>query len=456
MIEVKIFKGGLYMSQITQARVVTALTGDYQDYQTNVLGTLDYLVEKYEDDYDFINIPFPNGENRYLILNAEYTEEVLQTKQKSFVKGAAFNFFKPLLGEGLLTSEGEKHKRDRRIIQPSFHMRSLSGYADTMVLNALNLTKQWEEGDLQQTDVSKDMMKLTLNIITETMFGTNIDQGKIEEVDEAFTTFSKVISSAYRGITDMALFKQQVANSIQKLQSAVAPIITERRGLETQETDDLLAALFRAKDEESGAGMTDEEIYEHVMTFFLAGHETTSNALSWTWYLLSKNPHVEEKFHQEIDTVLGNRTPVLEDFGKLIYTKAIIQESMRVFPPAYQTARQAFEDVEIGGYNFKKGDTFLASQYALHRSKRYFEEPLIFNPERFENGTLKGAPKFAYFPFGGGSRVCIGNHFAMLEAVLVLATLGQQYKLQTINEVKPEPMITLKPKTLNMKLIKRI
>ncbi|HWO98537.1 MAG TPA: cytochrome P450 [Bacillus sp. (in: firmicutes)] len=444
------------MPKIVQARVITASKEDYQNYQTDVLGTLEHLAGKYGDDYDFVNIPFPNGASRYLILSAEYVEDVLHTKQKSFVKSEAFNFLKPLLGEGLLTSEGKKHKRDRRIIQPSFHMKSLSKYADTMVSNTSMLIKRWEEEESSERDISKDMMKLTLTIITETMFGTSIDQDKIEEVDKAFTSFSKLTSHAYRGITDIEDFKQQVSNSIQKLNDAVLPIIKKRRELGTQENDDLLAALFRAKDEESGAGMTDEEIYEQVMTFFLAGHETTSNALSWTWHLLSRNPNIEEKFHMEIDTVLGNRPPVLEDFHKLTYTKAVIQESMRLFPPAYQSGRQASEDVEMGGYGFKKGETFLTSQYVLHRSNRYFKEPLMFIPERFENGILKDVPKFAYFPFGGGSRVCIGNHFAMLEAVLVLAALGQQYKLQTIGKIEPEPIITLKPTCLNMKLIKRI
>lgn len=442
------------MPSITQARVVTAPKEDYQHYQTDVLGTMDHLEKTYGRDYDFVNIPFENGASRYVILNADYVEAVLQTKQKSFVKSEAFNFFKPLLGEGLLTSEGEKHKRDRRIIQPSFHMKSLAKYADTMVSNTLTLMEQWEDG--AERDISKDMMNLTLNIITQTMFGTNIDPNKIEEVDEAFTNFSRLISKAYRGITDIEDFKRQVADSIRKLNDAVSPIIKERRESGTQEQDDLLAALFRAKDEESGVGMTDEEIYAHVMTFFLAGHETTSNALSWTWHLLSQNPNSEEKFHAEIAAVLGKRPPRLEDFNKLTYTKAVIQESMRIFPPAYQSGRQAATDVEMGGYHFKKGDTFLTTQYILHRSNRYFKDPLMFLPERFEQGILKDVPKFAYFPFGGGSRVCIGNHFAMMEAVLVLAAIGQHYQLRTIGDVQSEPMITLKPNQLPMKLTKRM
>lgn len=441
------------MSQTTQARVITASKEDYLNYQTATLQTLDHLERKYGNDYDFVNIPFANGASRYLILNAEFAENVLQSKQKSFVKSEAFNFFKPLLGEGLLTSEGEKHKRDRRIIQPSFHMKSLSNYANTMVSNTLDLLNQWEPGT--ERDISKDMMKLTLNIITKTMFGTNIDQDKIEEVDEEFTNFSKLISYAYRGVTDIEDFKRQVSQSIQKLNEAVAPIIKERREAGTPENDDLLAALFGAKDEESGVGMTDQEIMEHVMTFFLAGHETTSNALSWTWYLLSQNPDCEEKFHRELEKVLGHRLPVIEDFNQLTYTKAVIQESMRIFPPAYQSGRQASEEVEMGGYKFKKGDTFLTSQYVIHRSHRYFEDPLMFQPERFENGNLIDGRRFSYFPFGGGSRMCIGNHFAMLEAVLALAAIGQQYSLQMMDEIEPVPMITLKPNRLHMKVIKR-
>jgi cytochrome P450 len=438
-----------------KARVVTAKKEEYQDYQTDPLRVLEYLVSKYGNEYDFVNLPFENGTNRYLILSAEYVEDVLQAKQKSFRKSPAFEFFKPVLGEGLLTSEGPKHTRDRRMIQPFFTTKKLSAYADTMISNTLELLNKWRENTAKERDISNDMMGLTLNIISETMFGTSIKKEQINRVDLASKTFSQLVSVGYRKTTDMGNIKEQLSHSVKDLQSVIEPIIKQKRAQIGEENVDLLSVLLQAKDEEKNMGMPDEEIYDQVVTIFFAGHETTSNALSYTWYLLSQNPHIEEKFHRELEEVLGGRTPTLEDHQKLAYTKAMLQESMRIFPPVHQIGRQAAEDVELGGFTFKKGDSFINSQYVLHRSEKYYQKPLEFIPERFEQGIPAGIPAFAYFPFGGGSRRCIGDHFAMMEAVLVLATIGQKYRLEKIEEVKPIPAITLMPGKLLMKIHER-
>ncbi|ARK30380.1 cytochrome P450 [Halalkalibacter krulwichiae] len=423
------------------------LTGHLKDFQKDPLLFLRKLSKQYEDVAHFRFGPF---QKVYLISNPYLIKEVLVTKQKHFVKSRDLTILKPIIGEGLLTSEKDHHLKQRRLIQPSFRKTHITSYAEDMIKTTNNYINQWKDKEIRM--ISEDMMNITLGIITKTMFSM--------EFEESYDTIGQPIESVMtlavkrmRSIIPTPLWiptkvNRQYKNAINELNKEIYSIINKRRN-SGQTTNDLLGILMDARDEKNGAGMPDQQLRDELMTIFLAGHETTANALSWTLFLLSQNPRVERKLNEEINNVLGDSELQPKHFMQLTYAQNIINESLRLYPPAYVIGRQVDKDVEIGNYFFKKGDMILLSQYAMHRNEKYFEEPDKFIPERFDNNLLSSLPPYTYFPFGGGPRVCIGNHFAIMEAVLVLVSILKRFRLtlaQPISEIKHQPLITLRPK----------
>ncbi|TDF98146.1 cytochrome P450 [Paenibacillus piri] len=437
------------------------ISGNLLAFRKNPLA---FLIETQQQYGDIAYLRFGPSRHLYLISDPELIKEVLQTKQKSFKKAKGLQTAKAVVGEGILTSEGGMHLRQRRLMQPSFRKDRVSRYADSMVELTEQLLADWNNGE--ERSITDDMMELTLNIITHTMFGTSL-KGGLLEIGHAVEVGMKYVSNKATSIFDIpesiptksnVEFKQ----AAQTLDEVIYGIIEERRNRQPADHtgDDLLSMLLAAKDEEDGSGMTDRQVRDEVMTIFLAGHETTANTLSWTWYLLSLHPEVERKLWQELDRELADRKPTVEDIGKLEYLNQIIWESMRLYPAVWVINREVTEEVEIGGHVFKPGETIMMSQYVMHRNPKYYDHPEQFIPERFADGELlKRIPQFAYFPFGGGPRVCIGNNFALMEAALVLATIASTYKLSLVPnhpDVEPEPLITLRPKSgLRMSVTKR-
>ncbi|RFU66050.1 cytochrome P450 [Peribacillus glennii] len=423
------------------------ITGHLKDFQEDPLG----FLRKAANYGQVAKMRFGPFKHVYLISDPEMIKEVLVTKQKYFVKSKDFHALKPILGEGLLTSEKDTHMRQRRLIQPAFKRSHINNYGQDMIEVTAEHLSNWNDGE--ERSITQDMMDITLAIISKTMFGMDLKEG-YSIVGEPIETAMRMAIKRMRTIINLPLWiptksNRELKKAIDELNAAVYRFIENRRQ-ESVVHEDMLGILMAARDQEDGIGMTDTQVRDELMTIFLAGHETTANALSWTLYLLSQHPEAEKKLFDEIDSVIGSRNPVPGDFINLPYTQNVIWESMRIYPPAFVIGREADEDVVIGGYHFKKGDTIMVSQYVMHHKQEYFPDPEAFRPERFENNFVKTIPTFAYFPFGGGPRVCIGNHFALMEAVLVLATITRRFKVKLPPDhhpVIPYPSITLRPRS---------
>ncbi|MFB0841106.1 cytochrome P450 [Paenibacillus oleatilyticus] len=424
------------------------LSGNLLAFRKEPLG---FLVKAQQQYGDVVHIRFGPSRHVYLISDPEQIKEVLLTKQGAFRKAKGLQTAKAVVGEGILTSEGEKHMRQRRLMQPSFRKDRIGSYAEAMIDYGEKMLASWKSGETRV--ITDDMMQLTLDIITHTMFGTSITNG-VDDISHAIDVGMKYVTHKATSVIDIPEslptksnleFKQSAAT----LDKVIFGIIEERRKNPDGSRGDLLSMLLAARDEEDGSGMSDRQVRDEVMTIFLAGHETTANTLSWTWYLLSRNPEAEKAFHEELDRVLDGRRPTYSDLEKLPYTQHVVSESMRLYPAAWAINREVQQEVEIGGNTYKPGDTLMMSQYVMHRRPDYFEEPERFKPERFAGDLLKKIPAFAYFPFGGGPRVCIGNNFALMEAALLLATIGSRYTHRLTPDhppVEPEPLVTLRPK----------
>jgi cytochrome P450 len=427
-------------------------TSNLLAFRRDRCGFLTNLASEYGD-----LVYFKLGPKRFFLLNnPDHIRDVLVTYNKNFTKGEGAKRGKRLLGEGLATSEGEFHRRQRRLQQPAFHRQQIAGYAATMVEYAARMRDSWKDGEAQE--ISRDMTRLTLAIACKTFFDTEVES----EADEIGAAFSKALSfSNFLNLPFSQLLEKlplppvrRHRKAVERLDATIFRMIDERRRNGGARAD-LLSILIRARDEEGdGTGMTDEQLRDEMMTIFLAGHETVANALTWTWYLLSQNPEVEAKLQTEIDEALQGRLPMAEDYPKLSYTEMVFAESMRLYPPAWLIGRCALNDYQIDGYFIPAGSNFLISQYLVHRNEKYFPDPLKFDPERWRPEERESRPKFSYFPFGGGPRVCIGEHFAWMEGALVIATVAQSWKMRLVegHPVEPHPMITLRPK-YGMKMI---
>ena len=383
----------------------------------------------------------------YAIRNPEWIKDVLITNQSGFTKSRMLQRAKVLLGEGLLTSEGEFHTRQRRLVQPAFHRERLMGYGAAMVDCAAQCRERWISG--ATLDVAREMNRLTLAIVARTLFSADVSSDADEigaaltEVLGLFETVMLPFSEWLEKLPLPSVRRFERARAV--LDRIIYGIISQRRSSGRDEGD-LLSMLLLAQEE--GSGMSDRQVRDEALTLFLAGHETTANALAWTWYLLSQNPEAEARFHAEIDGVLGRRLPAFEDLPQLKYTEMVFSESLRLYPPAWAVGRRNPAAYRMGDYVLPAGSILLMSPYVVHRDPRWYPQPLKFDPERWLPEAAAARPKFSYFPFGGGARVCIGERFAWMEGVLLLATLAQRWRLRLEpgHPVAARAMITLRPK----------
>jgi cytochrome P450 len=385
----------------------------------------------------------------YSIANPEWIRDILVTHQSNFIKSRMLERAKVLLGEGLLTSEGEFHKRQRRLSQPAFHRERLIGYGSSMVDCALATRNSWTPG--ATLDISREMNHLTLAIVARTLFSADVS-AEADEIRSALTDvlglFEMVLAPFSELLEKLPLPSvRRFGRARDRLDKTIYRIIAERRA-NPDDKGDLLSMLLLAQDEEGGGVMTDKQVRDEALTLFLAGHETTANALAWTWYLLSQNPEAEARFHAEIDTVLDGRLPTFDDLPQLKYVERVFSESMRLYPPAWGIGRRNLEEYKIGDHLIPPRTVILMSPYVVHRDPRWYPEPDRFLPDRWLPENVAARPKFSYFPFGGGARVCIGERFAWMEGVLLLAAIGQKWRLHLAPDARVETraLITLRPK----------
>lgn len=402
--------------------------------------------------YDYIAVTDPDAIHHMLVENP-----------KNYEKSPNYRGLRVVLGNGLVTSEGEFWQRQRRLAQPAFHRERLASFRDSMVADTRDMLARWrsEDASLKEAgalprplDMHREMTRLTFRIVGHTLFSVDLDAES--------EALGPVISAALEGANEMSTAvlplpywvptptHVRLRRAVARLDELVLRIIGERRAIAgtSQEPNDLLAMLMGARDEQTREQMTDRQLRDEVLTLVLAGHETTANLLSWTWYLLSRHPDFARRLQTEVRTVLGERPPSMEDLAQLKLTRAIIEESMRLFPPVWAFERRALADDVLGGYHVPKGALVGVCTYALHRHPDHWDNPEGFDPERFFPERAKGRHRFAYMPFGGGPRICIGNGFAMMEAQIIVAMMAQSYRLDLAagHEVVPEATVTLRPK----------
>ena len=387
----------------------------------------------------------------YFFAAPEYIEQILVTQQRKFIKGRVFQANRELFGSGLLTSEGDFWQRQRTLIQPSFHRERIAAYARTMVDHSQRMLETWRDGDTR--DVHREMMSLTLGIAARTLFSVEIAE-ESARIGGALDVVLVVSANPRRLLRLMRMLplpsELRYRRAVRDLDEIVFGIIRDRRtstSTSAEDAGDLLGTLLSVRDE-NGKPMTDQQLRDETLTLLLAGHETTSTALTWTWYLLSQHPEVEQKLHAELKKVLGERPPTPEDLPRLPYTERVVKESLRLYPPASAILRLAVEESEIGGYKIPKNSSIGMSAWVTHHDPRFFPDPEKFDPDRWTDEFQRSLPRFAFFPFGGGPRVCIGAQFAMMEAVLVLATVAQKFILRLVqgHPVETFASVTLRPR----------
>jgi cytochrome P450 len=423
------------------------LLGNLTQFGKDPLGFLEKCTQHHGDlvPLRFLNRPV------YVINQPEHIEFVLASNSRNFRKTLGYRspFMRRLFGQGLLTSEGEFWMRQRRLAQPAFHRDRIASYADVIVAFTSKMTDSWKEGETR--DIHLDMMRLTTEVVTKTLFNSDVPR-EINELGQASAVVMEGFTKQWRwyrvllNLLPGSWVRSNYEQVMVRLDNFIYGLIAERRASGRDEGD-LLSMLLRARDED-GSQMTDQQLRDELTTLMVAGLDTTALALSWALYLLSQNPQAQRKLEQEIDSVLGNRAANFGDLQRLPYTDMVVKETMRIYPSAWVVGREAINDFELDGHRIKAGTSLLMSQWLKHRDSRYFANPLQFQPDRWAGDETKSLPKFAYFPFGGGPRICIGSSFAMMEAILALATITQNFRL-TANPnyvVKPWAAITLQPK----------
>jgi cytochrome P450 len=422
-----------------------ALLGHVPAFSRDGLGFLTLLAREYGDLVPLRLTPF----RAVFVNHPDLIEDVLVTRNRSFVKSLALRRARVLVGNGLIVSEGDFWLRQRRLMQPAFHRERMAGYGQVMVAYAQQHVADWQSGEVK--DIQQEMMQLTLQIVGKTLFDADMT-GDAREVGAAFATALESLQARISGMwmllpdsvpTPTML---RLRHAMRRLDELVYRIIGERRAND-QDRGDLLSLLLQARDTEDGSGMSDRQLRDEVMTLVLAGHETTALALTWTWCLLAEHPQVEARLHAELDSELQGRAPQVADVARLPFTNAVIAEVLRLYPPVWATGREAIEDTRIGDMAVRRGTVVLLSPWATHRDARFFPEPDAFRPERWLDGLATRLPRFAYFPFGGGPRQCIGNTFALVEGALLLATIAQRCRLALVpgQTISPVPTSTLRP-----------
>jgi cytochrome P450 len=393
------------------------------------------------------------------INHPDFIREILVNHPQEMIKERTQRRMKILLGEGLITSEGAFHMRQRRIAAPAFHRQRIAAYADVMTQRAALRRASWHAG--QTIDIGAEMMQLALEVVARTLFNTDVTSDVLainHEVNVIMDLYNYLISLPlaeaylYAPLPGLTRFRRARARLNAVVHRIIADHRSRARAGNTADSGDLLSMLMASRDEEGGAsertGMTDEQLRDEIITIFLAGYETVANALTWTWLLLAQNPEAEARFHAELNRVLNGSTATMDDLPQLRYTEMVFAESMRIYPPAWAMGRQSTAPVALGPYRFPAGTYFFFSQYVMQRDPEYFPDPLRFDPERFTPEAKAARPRFAYFPFGGGGRQCIGESFAWMEGVLLLATIAQKWRLRLLpdQQIDVQPKITLRPK----------
>jgi cytochrome P450 len=398
-----------------------------------------------------------------LLVHPDHVQHVLQTRHTAYDKETwDFRMLRPVLGESLLTIDGAPWLRRRRLMQPAFHRDRIHGFARTMTDAAERTHERWEAAAQAGApiDVAAEMSRLALDVVTPCLFGTDVDFDAAA-VNAAVGAVSAAFIKGMRSpLTLLALWLGRPLGPTRRptavLDRIVNGIIAARRR-SAADRDDLLGILMAARDEETGAPLSDRELRNEVLTLFTAGHETTANALSWTWFLLARHPEVERRLHAHLAEVLGGRPPRPDDVPALDYVRMVLDEAMRLYPPAWATSRNPIADDVIGGFAVPAQSLVLLSPYLTHRHPAFWPDPEAFDPERFRPARARAQHRFAYFPFGGGPHRCIGESFALLEATLVLASLAQRWTASIPPErvVTPEPLVTLRPRGLAMTLARQ-
>ena len=382
-----------------------------------------------------------NQHDLFLLNHPDYIREVLVTQDRNFTKWFAVDRIKEVLGQGLFVSEGDFHLRQRRLSQPAFHRERIASYAGQMTSLALRLRERWEANSI--LDVGREMNWLAMMIVASTLFGADVES----DAEQIRAALSEILEQFERSILPPA-DREDFENALGRLRAVVSRIIQERRSA-TVDRGDLLSMLLLAEDTEADGGkMSDVQVRDEVMTIFLAGHETSANALAWTWYLLSQNPEVEKQFHEEVDRTLGGSPPGLDKVPQLALTARIFAETLRLYPPAWAIGRRAIAECRIGDCTIAAGSVVILSQYVTQRDERWFPNPEIFDPERWQPEARATRPRLSYFPFSAGSRSCLGEAFAGMEGVLCLATLAQKWRLKLVpgHPIALQPQLTLRPR----------
>jgi cytochrome P450 len=410
----------------------------------NPIFLFQHLVEEYGDIAHY-----KIGWSHILFLNhPDYIREVLVVQNDNFIKERTVQRTKMLLGEGMITAEGAQHRAQRQVAQPAFHRQRIPEYAATMVREAVRMRDRWRHGE--QRDVAIDMMRVTLRVVAGTLFATELG----DEANELADAINRIM-----GLYNFLIMLPAAEWLVHLRPPGLAAFVRARKRIDAvvyrmieahrrqrSDSGSLLDLMLAASPDHSPA--SEQSLRDQVITIFLAGYETVANALSWTWYLLSENANCERRFHEEIDRELQGRLPSFDDVPRLRYVEMVLAESMRLYPPAWAMGRYARHDFQLGNFFLPAKTTVLISQFITHRDARFFPDPLRFEPERFGPEAKARRTKFTYFPFGAGTRQCIGESFAWMEGVLLLATLAQKWKLKLIpgHRVEPQPLITLRPK----------
>jgi len=420
--------------------------GSLPEYRSDRLDLFQRVVQEHGDVG-----AFKVGPRTIVLVNApDLVQAVLVDHADDFEKTANLRAYGwPVLGNGLLTSENAFHKRQRKLVAPAFQHRRIAAYADVMADYAERLQATWAEG--QELDVAHEMTRLTLWIVGRTLFDADV-LGEAEELGAALTAAMQHMIAQFSALVHLpepwpTPRQRRGRRGVERLDRTVYRMLAARRA-SGEDRGDLLSMLLQARDEDDGTFMTDRQVRDEAMTLFLAGHETTANALAWIWYLLTQHPDAYSELREEADRVLGGRTPTMADLPNLPFALQVLKEGLRLYPPAYMLGRQATKLVTLGQYELPAGSVVLISPYVLHRRADTFPAPENFRPERFAGDAEKRLPKGAYLPFGGGPRICIGNHFALLEGHLLLATLAQRVSFALVpnQQIETEPLITLRPR----------
>ncbi|HYE64038.1 MAG TPA: cytochrome P450 [Pyrinomonadaceae bacterium] len=423
------------------------LLGHLQEYGKDPLG---FLARCARDYGDIVHLRFP-GTHVYLLNHPDYIEEVLSADSADYIrhKGMRLRLTRRLLGNGLLTSEGDFSRSQRRLALPAFHRTRVAAYGALMLACTERMLATWRAG--QTRNVHKDMMRLTLEIVSKTLFDADVTRTPGDIAEAALGILKDEFTARRSSLRSLSVIlalpvNRRARKAVRQLDGIIHRIIQHRQA-SAEDTGDLLSMLLAARDE-TGDRLSEQQLRDEVITFFFAGHEATGLTLSWAWYLLAQHPRVEEKLVAELRAVLGGRAPSAADLPSLRYTAMVVKEALRLYPPAWAIGRESLRDRVVGGYDVPAGTQLIMSQWVTHRDPRYFECPEDFRPERWTDDSIKQLPRYAYFPYGGGARVCIGNAFAEMEMVLLLATIAQRFRLTLVTDqqVAPLPTFALVPK----------